>query len=637
MLAAMSDALAIPNDLAACQALIGELATTVSEQVQSLTKLQQENAELQLAYNTLLQWAYRRRSERYAEDPGQLKLDFGDTAEAADAAEGLAEAIAQAEIIIAEHKRRKTAKPKPRNEQLPEHLPRYEVEADVPEDVKHCEEHGERTVIGYDRIETLEFERPKLKVRVTKIPKFACKNEPACGVSEPPRPPGLVEGNRYDTSIAAEIITAKYGYHLPIYRQQDWFGGSGWMPGRSTLLNILQAAAELIQPLARFFRDEVLTGGISNADNIINDNISNRDFINDNYNGDNITADNIFNDNIFNDTISNAIPGGNIIGTDDTRVTLLLPADIPAPIPEDAKSKRIHDILSKARDAGKPSVTAHMWAYRGVLVPLNVFDFTVSRHRDGPDEFLLDSQFTGTLLADCYSGYQGITLAADGRIVRAACNAHARRKVFEARDGEPLLASALLAMYRQLYDVEDRARDMTAADRQTLREREARPVWERMRALLDSEAAARVLPKSTFADALNYIRRQWDALQVYLNDGRLPIDNNDVEQLMKQVALGRKNWLFIGSVAAGERAADLLTLVSSAIRHDLDVWAYIKDVLDRLLAGSTDYAALRPDRWGAEHPDFIRTYRQEERHDRADAKRTRRAQRRLHEAQRQPD
>lgn len=170
---------------------------------------------------------------------------------------------------------------------------------------------------------------------------------------------------------------------------------------------------------------------------------------------------------------------------------------------------------------------------------------------------------------------------------------------------------------------------MTAAERQELRQREARPVWQRLRDLLASEAASRVLPKDKFGEALGYLRNHWDELQLYLSDGRLPIDNNEVEQLMKQVAIGRKNWLFIGSVAAGERAADLLTLVSSAVRNDLDVWAYVKAVLDALLAGSTDYASLRPDRWAASHPEHIRTYRTRERRDRATAKRIRRSRRRL--------
>ena len=137
-----------------------------------------------------------------------------------------------------------------------------------------------------------------------------------------------------------------------------------------------------------------------------------------------------------------------------------------------------------------------------------------------------------------------------------------------------------------------------------------------------------MLPKSTLGEALRYLRNHWDPLRVYLSDGRLPIDNNDAEQLMKQVALGRKNWLFVGSVAAGERAATFLTLASSAIRNDLDVWAYIKDVLDRLLAGSTDYQSLRPDIWRQTHPDSIRQYRVEERRDRADRQQRRRAGRR---------
>ena len=115
---------------------------------------------------------------------------------------------------------------------------------------------------------------------------------------------------------------------------------------------------------------------------------------------------------------------------------------------------------------------------------------------------------------------------------------------------------------------------------------------------------------------------------MYLDDGLVPIDNNDTEQLMKQVALGRKNWLVIGSVAAGYRAADLMTLVSSAVRNDLDVASYLKDLLDRLLAGDTDFHSMRPDIWKQSHPEAVRVYRQEERRDRADAKRSRRAHRR---------
>jgi len=137
-----------------------------------------------------------------------------------------------------------------------------------------------------------------------------------------------------------------------------------------------------------------------------------------------------------------------------------------------------------------------------------------------------------------------------------------------------------------------------------------------------------VLPKDSFGQALTYLRNQFEPLLVYLDDGLMPIDNNETEQLMKQVAIGRKNWLFIGDVEPGYRAADLLTLVSSAVRNDLDVFVYVKEVLDRLLAGKTDYEALRPDVWKLTHPEAVRQYRVEERTARADAKAKKRARRR---------
>ena len=582
----MNDTQPLPTDLAACQAIIiqqrqkiSELNHTTVEQARAITELHDKVQEQELTINELFQRAYRNRSERYREDPSQLKLDFGSTPQAADAADGLAAAVEEAEeIIVKEHKRRLRKPRKARDESFPAHLPRYEVTLEAPPEAKHCGQHGERKLIGYDRQETLEFERPKLKVRVTRIPKYACEGQPACGVKEAPRPEGLVEGNRYDTSVAAEIVTAKYGYHLPIYRQQDYFAGSGWIPSRGTLLNILVASSACIRPFTLYLRGEVIQSGV--------------------------------------------------LGTDETRTTLLLPPEIPAAISGDAKSQRIYEVLTQARAEGRPSVSGRMWAYRSLTAPINVFDFTVSRHRDGPDEFLVAGNFVGKILADCYAGYQGISLRSDARIERAACNAHARRKIFDARASDPLLASRFLAIYQELYDIEDRGRTLSCVEREALRAAEARRVWQRLRELLDGEAARRVLPKDKFAEALGYLRNQWDALQVYLGDGRLPIDNNETEQLMKQVAIGRKNWLFVGSVAAGERAADFLTIVSSAVRNDLDVWAYVRDLLDRLLAGDRDYAALRPDCWAASHPEHLRLYRAEERRDRADAKQLRRAERR---------
>jgi hypothetical protein len=163
----MNDTQLLPDDLAVCQALIIEQRQKISEQdhtlveqARAITELHGKVEEQKLTINELMQRAFRNRSERYVEDPDQLKLDFGNTPEAADAAEGLAEAVEEAEILIAEHKRRRHKPRKPRSEAFPAHLPRYEVTAETPEEVTHCVTHGERKVIGYDRQETLEFVPP---------------------------------------------------------------------------------------------------------------------------------------------------------------------------------------------------------------------------------------------------------------------------------------------------------------------------------------------------------------------------------------------------------------------------------------------------------------------------------------------
>ncbi len=172
-----------------------------------------------------------------------------------------------------------------------------------------------------------------------------------------------------------------------------------------------------------------------------------------------------------------------------------------------------------------------------------------------------------------------------------------------------------------LYDLESEAREQSLAGKALLASRRAKqkPVWELMRAELDAvddRAEQVVLPKSDLRKALNYVRNHWTELTRYLDDADLPLDNNQCEQLMRDVAVGRKNWIFAGSLAGGERNARFLSLVSSAHRNDLDVWAYVDDVLKRLLAGETNYEPMLPCNWAKDHPESIRTYRQNERSDR---------------------
>src|SRR5580658_1096897 len=255
---------ALPSNVEGCHALIAELSSSVSELHDAKVQLSQKIEELNLTVTRLMLQLQGQRRERRVDDPNQTKLDWGDDGHAEDA---LKEAAQEAEIIIQEYTVQRKLKPKkPRNEQLPAHLPRVEVQVPVPEDVSHCPEHGPRKQIGEDRLETLKFIPPELYVEVRIVPKFACEGEPQCGVKAPERPTGLVEGDRYGTCVAAAIVADKFAYHMPTYRQQDRFASSGWTPGRSTLLNLINASSFVLEPLAEHYRRLALGDGVLGTD-----------------------------------------------------------------------------------------------------------------------------------------------------------------------------------------------------------------------------------------------------------------------------------------------------------------------------------------------------------------------------------
>ncbi len=266
------------------------------------------------------------------------------------------------------------------------------------------------------------------------------------------------------------------------------------------------------------------------------------------------------------------------------------------------------------------------WVYVGDKEhPYSVYDFTLSRSRDGPQSFLHD--FRGYLHADAYTGYDAIFLGSDNQVVEVACWAHARRKFFDARNNYPRQAHQVLEWIRQLYDIEDQARELSIEARCELRRAEADPVLDKLESYL-ADVAQTVLPKSAFAKAVNYARNQWAALRRYTEDGRLTIDNNTSERTLRPQAIGRKNWLFLGSEPAGPRAAVLYSILAGAKRHRIEPWAYLRELLIRLHADDPRLEEMLPDHWAAAHPEFVLTHRLEESRRKATAKRDRRHRRR---------
>jgi len=244
--------------------------------------------------------------------------------------------------------------------------------------------------------------------------------------------------------------------------------------------------------------------------------------------------------------------------------------------------------------------TARMWAYLGdASHPCNVFDFTLTRKRDGPRQFLANYQ--GYLHADAFSGYDCLYLpdpqTTRARISEVACNAHARRKFYEARTSDGLRSHLALGYYRQLYELERQAKDFNETQRLQMRQDLSLPILEKFHDWIEKEHKE-VLPKSPMADAFGYVRNNWAALIRYTEAGYLAIDNNAAEREMKRIAIGRKNWLFVGSPSGGQTAAVLMSFTSTCHRLEIEPWSYLHDVLSRVPttpAGQLD--ELIPDRW----------------------------------------
>ena len=187
------------------------------------------------------------------------------------------------------------------------------------------------------------------------------------------------------------------------------------------------------------------------------------------------------------------------------------------------------------------------------------------------------------------------------RITEAGCLAHARRKFFELqRQNQSLIAGDALGYLGQLYQIEREAAGLPPEERQHLRQTRAKPIADQLHAWL-MQQRQKVPNNSATAKAIDYCLKRWAALTRYLSDGQIPIDNNWIENQIRPIALGRKNWLFAGSQRAGQRAAAIMSLIQSAKLNGHDPHAYLKDVLTRLpTQRASRIGELLPHRWRAE-------------------------------------
>jgi transposase len=442
---------------------------------------------------------------------------------------------------------------------LPKDLPRKRVMYELSPDELLCPCcQKPREKISEEVSEQLEYEPASLFVIEHVRWTYACKGCEG-NVATASKPMQPIEKGLAGPGLLAHVITSKYADHLPLHRMERILRRHGVDIARSTMCDWMAQCATLLNPLYALMKRRVLES--------------------------------------------------HVVHTDDT------------PVPVQDKSK------TRTRQG-------RIWTYIGDYAhPYTVFDYTPTHCREGPAAFL--GGYHGYLQADAYSGYDHLFKAkGDGAPVptEVGCWAHARRKFFESQETDPARATVAMAMIRLLYDVEREANELAAAQlEQRLDELPApdqsldpaqrdalywQPLVDARHALRQQTSVSKldeikhwlgeeqlgVLPKSPIGQAIGYALSNWTALRRYTEDGRLNIDNNPAENALRSIVLGRRNWLFAGSDRGGRTAATLCSFIASCRRHELDPFAYLRDVLTRIAACPiNEIDQFLPDRWQAAH------------------------------------
>jgi hypothetical protein len=236
----------------------------------------------------------------------------------------------------------------------------------------------------------------------------------------------------------------------------------------------------------------------------------------------------------------------------------------------------------KVLDNTKPKTThqGYMWVYRNPVSRLVLFDYRKGRSTEGPLELL--GEFSGLLQCDGYKAYSSLVKKLP-QIRLASCLAHIRRKFFEAQTNHPQLAAYALKQIQALYALEKTCREegLSFEARAERRSAEARPVYDALRTWVEAEFKQN-LSAEAIGKALHYAHHELPQLEIYLTDGRVEIDNNLIENAIRPLALGRKNYLFSGSHDAAERAAMLYSFFASCKTMGVNPWEWLRDVLQQI-------------------------------------------------------
>jgi len=502
---------ALSAENARLKALLAQTQAALAERQAALAEVEEARRRLEVIVGELRRDKFGAKSEKLSADQCNLPLEDVEIAQGVlDAAQEKAEAAIKGKPAGGTSARNRN------RGQLPAHLPRVErvIEPDSILCPCGC---GEMTRIGEDVSERLDLIPAQLRVLVTRRPKYACRRCSAA-VAQAHAPEHVVPGGLPTEALIAQVIVAKFGDHLPFYRQADIYARQGIRLDRATLGNWAGRACFHLQPIVAHMRQHLAS------------------------------ADRLF--------------------MDETTAPVLDPGR------RQTKKGFFWAIASDDRGHG------------GTSPPIVLFRYAPGRGGAFAEQFL--QGFAGQLLqCDGYDGYERLT-----RIVRPQgpwrlvhCWSHLRRRFVKLmRNTKSPIAEAAVRQIAALYAVEATVRGMAPEDRLAARRELSLPIIEALRPWFEKQLSM-ISTGSTLATDIRYAIAHWEGLTRFLDDGRLELDTNPVENAIRPVALTRKNALFAGHEVGAENWALLASIVATCKLSDVNPVAYIAETLEAILNG----------------------------------------------------
>lgn len=499
----------LPDEMNALRALIlAERAAHAAER----DKLAARNERLEAIIAEIRRAHFGRKSERITDDQLSLALEELETS--------LAKAETEDEKADPALKTERTRKRRAgRNESL-DHLPHEEVVIEPESKICPCCG-GELHVIGEDTSKRLDKVPAKVRVIVTKRPKYACRTcektgaDEVAGIVQAPAPARLIEGGLPTEAMVADVVVSKHADHLPLYRQSQILARHGVKIERSTLAQWVGAAAAELQPL--------------------------------------------------HDRLVELLRASPKLFCDETRCPVLDPGR------GKTKTGYIWAIARDDRPWGGSDPPAVAYSY--------------APGRGGEHAVRLLDGFHGILQVDGYSVYKKLAASGrpGGPVTLAYCWSHLRRQFYDVYvGGNAPIATEALARIKLLYEIEAEIGGLAPELRRAIRQQRSKPVVDALKPWLEA-SLAKVSKGSPLAEGLGYGLNHWDGLCRYLDDGRIEIDTNMVERSIWPIALNRKNALFAGSDEGGTNWAIIASLIETAKLNGVNPHAWLTDTLTKLV------------------------------------------------------